>query len=127
MSTATAHLKNLRQSPRKVRLVAELVKGRPAAEAVRILEFTPKRAAKPLQKLLLSAQANARDKKLGGDLRLASIQVDEGRTLFRARPAAMGRSRPIRKRTSHIRVVLTELELSRSEAKNSKPDPKVKK
>ncbi len=124
MSTATAQLKNLRQSPRKVRLVAELVKGRPAVEAVRILEFTPKRAAKPLRKLLQSAQANARDKKLGEDLRLASIQVDEGRTLFRARPAAMGRSRPIRKRTSHITVVLAELEQQKSEAQNSKSKTK---
>lgn len=105
-----ANLKNYRQSPRKVRLVADLVRGKRVDESLRTLEFTPKRASKTISKLIESALANASQK--GNvkpeELYVSEIKVDEGLTLNRHRPRARGRAARIRKRTSHIAVTLAE-------------------
>lgn len=105
-----ATLKQHRQSPRKVRLVADLVKGKSVDEALRELQFTTKRAAEPVAKLIESAVANAQenDGKQREDLRIKNITVDQGPTLKRFRPRARGRATSIKKRTSHISVVLDE-------------------
>ncbi len=105
-----AILKNYRQSPRKVRLVADLVRGKRADESLRTLEFTPKRASKTIAKLIESAVANAKnnENKKAENLYVSEIKVDEGFTLKRFRPRARGRAARIRKRTSHIAVTLTE-------------------
>lgn len=104
-----AYLKNYRQSPRKVRLVAGLIRGKSVAGAVAELDFLPKRAGGPVRKLLLSALANA--KSAGKDtenLFIKEIMVDKGITLKRMMPAAMGTGHRINKRTSHIRLALGE-------------------
>ncbi|MDZ7726649.1 MAG: 50S ribosomal protein L22 [Candidatus Campbellbacteria bacterium] len=105
-----ANLKNYRQSPRKVRLLADLIRGKRADEAQRTLEFTPKRASQTLNKLIDSAVANARhnDNKKPEDLYVSEVRVDEGFTLKRFRPRARGRATRLRKRTSHIYLTLDE-------------------
>jgi large subunit ribosomal protein L22 len=109
MNTATAQLNNYRQSPRKVRRVADAVRGKKLAEAKNILKFLTKRATGPLHKLLDSATANAKDIGLETkDLVVKSITVNGGKILYRRKPAAHGAAHPIRKRTSHIKVVLSE-------------------
>ncbi len=100
-------LKDYRQSPRKVRLVADLVRGKSVAEAVTTLSFVPKRSALPLQKLLASALANAKDLALPTEnLVVREIKVDAGSTLRRGRPRSRGMSHPIRKRTARVSVTL---------------------
>ena len=107
---AQAKLRYLRISPRKVRLVADLVRNRPAEEALKTLRFTAKSASRPLKKLIESAVANAENNHwLDIDvLWVREIQVNEGPTLKRFRPRAQGRAFPILKRTSHVSVVLEE-------------------
>lgn len=107
----TARAQYLRQSPRKVRLVANAIRGRSAAEALTQLRFLPKRAALPVEKLLKSAIANAKhnfqlDEK---NLRVKTILVDAGPSLKRFRARAFGRAAPLHKRTSHISLVLDEV------------------
>jgi large subunit ribosomal protein L22 len=102
---------HIRISPRKVRMVVDTVRGKSVSQALSILGFTRKKAALPVQKLLRSAVANAVDN--GGindveTLVVDRIMVDEGPTLKRYMPRARGRATPIRKRSSHIRVVLRE-------------------
>lgn len=107
---ARAKLRHLRVSPRKVRLVADLVRDRSAEEALHTLRFTRKTASGPLKKLIESAVANAENNH-GLDidtLWVREIQVNEGPTLKRFRPRAQGRAFPIMKRTSHVSVVLEE-------------------
>ena len=107
---ARAKLSYLRISPRKVRLVADLVRNRSAEEALKTLRFTSKAASRPLKKLIESAVANAENNH-GLDidtLWVRDIQVNEGPTLKRFRPRAQGRAFPIMKRTSHVSVVLEE-------------------
>lgn len=107
---AGATLKFLRMAPRKVRLVADLVRGRAVEEALRTLRFTPKAACLPLKKLIESAVANAENNH-GLDidtLRVKEIRVDEGPTLRRFQPRAQGRAYRICKRTSHVSVILAE-------------------
>ena len=104
---------HIRISPRKVRMVVDTVRGKSVSQALSILGFTRKKAALPVQKLLRSAVANAVDN--GGindveTLIVDRIMVDEGPTLKRYMPRARGRATPIRKRSSHIRVVLRERE-----------------
>ncbi len=109
MKEATAQLNDYRQSPRKVRLVATAIKGKGLVEAKAKLFFITKKATGSLGKLLASAVANA--KNLGLDteaLVVKSITVDGGKILYRRRPAAHGASHPIRKRTSHVTIVLAE-------------------
>lgn len=112
MGEATAKLNYLRMSPFKVRMVAAIIKGKPVAEAIGILNATPRRACLPLKKLLKSAIANASENHdLDADtLLVKNVQVDEGPTLKRWMPRAMGRATPIRKRTSKITIVVAEKE-----------------
>ena len=107
---ATAKLRHLRVSPRKVRLVADLIRGKHVEEALNILQFTNKVSSQPLAKLLKSAVANA-DQKDGVDvdqLFIKDLRVDGGPTIKRFRPRAMGRATPILKRTSHISIGLDQ-------------------
>jgi len=106
-----AKLSHLRISPRKVRLVADLVRGKSVSQALGLLSFTRKKAADPVQKLLKSAVANAAENDGIRDvdsLVIDRITVDEGPTLKRYMPRARGRATPIRKRTSHIQISLRE-------------------
>ena len=103
--------RTVRQSPRKMRLVVDLIRGRGVNEAFAILKFSKKGAAKQISKVLLSAVANAREHALKGDERLdedalfvKAAWVDEGPSLKRWMPAAQGRATPIKKRTSHVHV-----------------------
>lgn len=101
----------IRMSPRKVRLVVDKVRGKQINEANAILDYSPKRAAQPVKKILMSAVANAENNFKIEDidkLFIKNIYVDEGPTLKRMRPMSMGRAGRIRKRTSHITVVLDE-------------------
>lgn len=114
---STASLRNVRLSPRKAKLVADLVRGRDVDQAIEMLSFTRKRSAPIIKKLVESAVANAEVKaKNSGEvldvdtLFVKSIQVGRGAYLRRFRPRAMGRATPIRKPTSHITVVLGTLE-----------------
>ena len=104
------HLNNLHIAPRKVRLVAGLVRGMETMEAVAQLQFTDKRAARPLLKLLNSAVATAKnDFDMAEDnLYIAEVLVNEGPTIKRWRPRAHGRAFPIMKRSSRITIVLDE-------------------
>jgi large subunit ribosomal protein L22 len=104
-----AKLRFTRTAPRKARLVADLIRGKTSEEALKILMFTPKAAARIIIKLLRSAIANATQKKVDVDrLYVKTIAVDQGPTMKRFMPRAMGRATPIRKRTSHITIVLDE-------------------
>ena len=106
-----AFLKNYRQSPRKVRLVANLIKGRKVEDALVKLDFLPKRASLPIKKLLLSAVANATQiGKEKENLFIKELRVDKGIVMKRMMPAAMGTGHRINKRTSHITLVLAEKE-----------------
>ena len=122
-----AFLKNYRQSPRKVRLVAHLVKGKNVAEAVAELDFLAKRAGLPIKKLLLSAVANA--KQMGVDvenLYIKELRVDKGIVMKRMMPAAMGTGHRINKRTSHLNLLLAEKVVAVKKTKKEKT-VKVKK
>src|ERR1700749_370983 len=102
----------VRIAPRKARLIADQVRGMHIESARALLQFSPRGAAHPIHKLINSAAANAENNHdlIGDEMRVASITVDEGPTLRRFRPRAMGRATPINKRTSHIRVALTPVE-----------------
>jgi len=107
MAIATAFLKNYRQSPRKVRLVAMYVKGKPVMRALAELDLLPKRASSPLKKLIQSAVSNAKNLDMEADsLIIKEMTVDQGVTLKRRMPRARGSAFPINKRTSHVRVTL---------------------
>lgn len=104
-----AFLKNYRQSPRKVRLVAGLIRGKNVNEALIQLDFLAKRAGWPLKKLLLSAVANAKQSGMEKEnLFIKELRVDKGVTMKRMMPAAMGTGHRINKRTSNIALVLGE-------------------
>jgi len=104
-----AFLKNYRQSPRKVRLVAGLIKGKKVSEAVAELDFLAKRAGLPIKKLLLSAVANAKQQgKEMENLFIKELRVDKGIVMKRMMPAAMGTGHRINKRTSHLSLLLAE-------------------
>src|SRR6056297_225207 len=106
-----AKAKNIRVSPKKARLVVDLIRGMKAGEALDQLNFINKKAVLPLSKLINSGIANALNNyDLSRDnLYIKEIKVDEGRTLHRYRPRAYGRATPIRKRFSHINLVLGEI------------------
>ncbi|MDB5194557.1 MAG: ribosomal protein [Parcubacteria group bacterium] len=108
MASASAHLNTHRQSPRKVRVVADMVRGKSVEEALNILTFVPKRAGLPLKKLLASAVANAENLSLGNNLVVKDISVDAGKILYRSIPMAHGRAFPMRKRTSHVSITVSE-------------------
>ena len=107
-----ASARYLRTSPRKVRLVADQVRGMPVEDARALLRFSPKGAARDVAKLLDSAAANAENNHdlVADELRITEICVDEGPTLRRWRPRARGRATKIDRRTSHLSVALTPVE-----------------
>ncbi|MBA3301555.1 MAG: 50S ribosomal protein L22 [Thermoleophilaceae bacterium] len=104
----------MRTAPRKVRLVVDHIRGKSVDEARAILAHTPRGAATDVLKLLNSAVANAENNHelLADELKIGKVFVDEGPTIKRYRPRALGRATPIHKRTSHMTVVLTAKELS---------------
>ena len=108
---ARAIQRTVRQSARKMRLVIDLIRGRPVPEADAILRFSKKRAARQIHKVLKSAVANAQQAALrqneafdADQLRVKYAVVNEGQTLKRFTAAAMGRATPIKKRTSHVEI-----------------------
>ena len=106
----SARLKGARISAQKARLVADQVRGKPVEEALDLLEFSPKKAAHLVKKVLNSAIANAENNE-GADvdeLKVSSIFVDEGMTMKRLRPRAKGRADRILKRSCHITVKVAE-------------------
>lgn len=105
-----AKAKFLKISPRKVRLVADLIRGLNVEEAMVQLQFTRKASCEPLAKLLKSAIANAEENNelKRSNLYISEIRVDEAPTAYRWMPRAMGRATPIRKRASHVSVTLSE-------------------
>ena len=105
-----AYLSNYRQSPRKVRLVADLIKGKSVVEAQGQLSFMPKKASEVFQKLLASAVANAKNNNgmKAEDLLIKEVRVDGARVLKRSMPRARGSAFPILKRSSHVLLVLGE-------------------
>ena len=104
-----AILKTNRQSPRKVRLVADMIRGKKASDALITLQFTNKKAADSLAKLLKSALANAKTQNIDEkNLKIKEIQVNKGVTLKRVMPRARGSASRINKRTSHITLLLAE-------------------
>ncbi|MFT5426110.1 MAG: large subunit ribosomal protein L22 [Gammaproteobacteria bacterium] len=111
MSTS-AKLTNTRLSPQKMRLVADQVRGLPVEKAIDVLTFSNKKAAAVIKKVLESAIANAEHND-GADideLRISEILVDAGPTMKRLRPRARGRADRIIKRTSHVKVTVSETE-----------------
>jgi ribosomal protein L22 len=107
-----AQAKYVRTSARKARLVCDHIRGKSVLEARAILAHTPRHVARDWSKLLESAVANAENNHelIGDELRIASVTADEGPTLKRFRPRAMGRATRIRKRTSHLTILLTPKE-----------------
>ena len=108
---ALAKLNNVPTSPRKMRLVADMVRGRDVFDALNILKFEPKYGAEKLEKLLFSAISNWEVKNEGerpeeADLYVKEIRVDAGRMLKRLRPAPQGRAHRIRKRSNHVTVII---------------------
>ena len=110
-SSAIAKLNNEPSSPRKMRLVADIIRGKEVFMALNILKFTRKHAAVPMEKLLRSAINNWQQKNSDADVTEANlivkdITVDGGRTLKRISPAPQGRAHRIRKRSNHITIIL---------------------
>ena len=116
---AFARLKNCPTSPRKMRLIADLVRGMDVEKALSQLKLNPKEASNRIEKLLLSALANWEEKNDGkrmdqSDLYISEIKVDSGRMLKRIQPAPQGRAHRIRKRSNHVTIVVD----SRNKDKN---------
>src|SRR6476619_125794 len=119
MVESIARVRHIRVTPQKARRVVALIKGKQAQEAIAILKFAPQAASEPIGKLVAAAIANARGKADKDseyldeqDLYVANAYVDEGTTLKRFRPRAQGRAFQIKKRTSHITVVLSTPEVT---------------
>ena len=119
MVESIARVRHIRVTPQKARRVVALIKGKQAQEALAILKFAPQGASEPIYKLVASAVANARVKADKDnefldeqDLYVANAYVDEGTTLKRFQPRAQGRAFQIKKRTSHITVVLSTPEVA---------------
>lgn len=127
MVESIARVRHIRVTPQKARRVVALIKGKQAEEALAILKFAAQSASDPIYKLVASAMANARvtadkngeflDER---DLYVKNAFVDEGTTLKRFQPRAQGRAFQIKKRTSHITVVLSTPETADAAAGNSK-------
>ena len=127
MVESIARVKHIRVTPQKARRVVALIKGKQAEEALAILKFAAQSASEPIYKLVASAMANAqvkadRDGEYldASDLYVANAYVDEGTTLKRFRPRAQGRAFQIKKRTSHITVVLSTPEVAAAAEGDSK-------
>ncbi|MGZ4233220.1 MAG: 50S ribosomal protein L22 [Solirubrobacteraceae bacterium] len=112
MPVVRAQAKYVRSSARKARLVCDNIRGRSVEEARAILAHTPRAVARDWSKLLESAVANAEHNHelVGEDLYVKAVHADEGPTIRRFRPRAMGRATKIRKRTSHLTILLTPKE-----------------
>lgn len=110
-SNSFATLRNEPSSPRKMRLVADVIRGKEVVSALNMLKFTRKAAALPMEKLLRSAIANWQAKNAGEDIATSNvvvkeIRVDVSRTLKRISPAPQGRAHRIRKRSNHVTIIL---------------------
>jgi large subunit ribosomal protein L22 len=134
MVESIARVRHIRVTPQKARRVVALIKGKQAEEALAILKFAPQSASEPIYKLVASAIANARVKadKDGEyldeqDLYVANAYVDEGTTLKRFQPRAQGRAFQIKKRTSHITVVLSTPEVADASTSSAAPGTNTKK
>ncbi|SFE94002.1 50S ribosomal protein L22 [Thermoflexibacter ruber] len=111
---AVARLKNVPTSPRKMRMVADMIRGQKVTKALNILKFEARIGAKKLEKLLLSAISNWEQKNEGrkiedADLYVKTIYVDGGTMLKRMRPAPQGRGYRVRKRSNHVTLIVDEL------------------
>ncbi len=120
-----AVLKNCPTSPRKMRLVADMVRGEDVNKALDMLKYSPKEASRKVEKLLLSAIANWQNKNEGvrvedSNLFIKEIFVDSGRMLKRIRPAPQGRAHRIRKRSNHVTMILGSLNLTEELSTNNK-------
>ncbi|UCF05372.1 MAG: 50S ribosomal protein L22 [bacterium] len=108
---ARARARHIRMSPRKVRIIADLVRGKSVEDAIEILKFSSKAAARPIEKVIVSAMHNLAEKYdhpiEPTNMGIRDIFIDEGRIMYRIRPRAQGRAYRIRKRSSHITVVVT--------------------
>src|SRR5918994_1514859 len=134
MVESIARVRHIRVTPMKARRVVNLIKGKQAQEALAILKFAPQSASEPIYKLVASAIANARVKADKDsefldeqDLYVKNAYVDEGTTLKRFQPRAQGRAFQIKKRTSHITVVLSTPEVADSSTSSAAPGTKTKK
>jgi large subunit ribosomal protein L22 len=110
---AKAVARFIRMSPRKVRQVVDLVRGKPVEEAINLLHFTPKRSSQPVEKLVRSAVANAMNMEAAAKLQpedffIKEIKVDDGPTMRRYNPGPMGRAGIIRKRFCHISIIVAD-------------------
>ena len=110
-SSAFASLNNYPTSPRKMRLVADVIRGKEVVKALHMLKFIPNHSSQPLEKLLRSAIANWQAKNTGEDITTSNvvvkeIKVDVARTLKRISPAPQGRAHRIRKRSNHVTIIL---------------------
>ena len=124
---ARAVQRYIRVSPRKIRLVADLVRGEQVDIAMTRLKFVNKRAAEFVSKVIRSAAANIRDRFEdepldNNELVVREIYVDDGPTLKRIQPAPMGRAHPIRKRTSHITVVVSKKDVELEDENQGKEE-----
>ena len=119
-----AKLKYLRIAPRKVRLVADMIRGQKVDKAKSLLKFTINRSALPVSKLLNSAVVGAKEKMNWeeSNMFVSSIMVDEGPKLKRWMPRARGSASPIQKKTSHITIVLSELKETKSKISRKKKE-----
>src|SRR5262245_60450106 len=112
MTEGKAVVRHVRMSPRKVRIVANMIRGKSVDHALGLLQLLPKKSAEIIQKLVKSAAANVEDKTKGkadvDSLFIKAISVDHGPIIKRWMPRAMGRANRIQRRTSHITVVLSD-------------------
>lgn len=122
-----AVLKNCPTSPRKMRLVVDMVRGEEVNKALDLLKYSPKEASRKVEKLLLSAIANWQNKNEGvrvedSNLFIKELFVDSGRVLKRIRPAPQGRAHRILKRSNHVTLVLSSLSLTEELSTNNNID-----
>ncbi|MES3005269.1 MAG: 50S ribosomal protein L22 [Patescibacteria group bacterium] len=130
METAKATLSNFRQAPRKMRMVANAVRGKKVSEVLVNLDFVAKKASLPIKNLILSALANAKNAGMSTEnLIIKTITVDGGKIMYRSMPVARGSAHPIRKRTSSVFIELAEKldKKSLPKAKEVKEESKVEK
>jgi len=118
MNTVTAKLSDFRQAPRKMRMVANAVRGKKVAQALVNLDFIAKKASLPIKKLIMSALANAKAREIPTEnLIVKVIKVDGGKILYRRLPAARGSAHRMRKRTCSVFVELAEASVKTKKTK----------
>ncbi len=124
---STTYLKNVRIAPKKLRFFTEYIKGMSPSEAVKVLYYSPEKPSQVFYKSIRSAIANAKQAlKVGDDLlQFKTLIVEEGQKMKRYRPGGRGTARMIRKRSSHIKIVLTVKEEKKTEKKEVEVAPKV--